>query len=75
MTAVEIMFRYGMPPGERQMSALGQMSDVYGIRCVRFNEAERSIRVEYDATRLNEATVEGLLRKAGLDVRERLALA
>ena len=73
MTAVEIMFRYGMPPGEREMGALGQMSDVYGIRRVQMNEQERTVRVEYDATRLNEATVEGLLRKAGFDVRERLA--
>ena len=56
------------------MGALGQMSDVYGIRRVRFNEAERTIRVEYDATRLNESTVEKLLRSAGFDVRERLAL-
>ena len=74
MTSVEIMFRYGMPPGEREMSALGQVSDVYGIRRVQFNEQERTIRVEYDATRLNEATVENLLRKAGFDVRERLAM-
>jgi hypothetical protein len=55
------------------MNALGQMNDVYGIRRVRFSEAERMIRVEYDATRLNEATVENLLRKAGVDVRERVA--
>ncbi len=74
MTAVEVVFRYGMPPGEAQMSALGQMNDVYGIRRVRLNEQERTIRVEYDATRLNEATVENLLRKAGFDVREKLAL-
>ena len=59
---------------ETEMSALGQMSDVYGIRRVRFDEAERTIRVEYDATRLNESTVEKLLRSAGFDVRERLAL-
>ena len=52
----------------------GQVSDVYGIRRVQFNESERTIRVEYDATRLNEATVEGLLRQAGFDVRERLAM-
>lgn len=74
MTAVEVLFRYGMPPGETEMSALGQMSDVYGIRNVRFNEGERTIRVEYDATRLNECTVEKLLRSAGFDVRERLAM-
>ena len=34
MTSVEVVFRYGMPPGEREMGALGQVSDVYGIRRV-----------------------------------------
>ncbi len=74
MTSVEVVFRYGMPPGEREMSALGQVSDVYGIRRVQCEEQGRTIRVEYDASRLNEATVEGLLRQAGFDVREKLAL-
>ncbi len=74
MTSVEVVFRYGMPPGEREMSALGQVSDVYGIRRIECEEKGRTVRVEYDASRLNEATVEGLLRQAGFDVRERLAL-
>jgi len=74
MTAVEVMFRYGMPPGEKEMSALGKMNDVYGIRRLQLKEQERTIRVEYDATRLNEGAVEKLLRSAGVDVRERLAL-
>ena len=74
MTPVEVMFRYGMPPGETEMSALGKMYDVYGIRRLRLNQQERTIRVEYDATRLNEGSVEKLLRSAGVDVRERLAL-
>jgi hypothetical protein len=74
MTAVEVLFRYGTPPGEAEMGALGQLSDVYGIRQVRLNEREQTIRVEYDATRLNESTVEGLLRNAGFDIRERPAL-
>ncbi len=74
MTAVEVLFRYSMPPGEPEMIALGQMSNVYGIRRMRFNEQERTVRIEFDATRLNEDTVEQLLRSAGVDVRERLAL-
>jgi hypothetical protein len=74
MTAVDVMFRYGMPPGEKEMSALGKVYDVYGIRRMQFDEGERTIRVEYDATRLNESSVEKLLRSAGVDVRERLAL-
>ncbi len=57
------------------MNALAQMSDVYGIRRVQLNQQERTVRVEYDATRLGEAMVENLLRKAGFDVQEKLALA
>ena len=75
MTTVEVLFRYGTPPGESEMGALGQMSNVYGIRHVQFDEPKRSIRVEYDATRLNESTVENLLRSAGFDIRERVALS
>jgi hypothetical protein len=75
MTPVDVMFRYGMPPGEPEMSALGKMYDVYGIRRLQVNEGDRTIRVEYDATRLDNNTVEKLLRDAGVDVRERLALA
>jgi hypothetical protein len=74
MTAVEVLFRYGLPPDEKQMAALGLTSDVYGIRRVQFDERERTIRIEYDATRLNEASVEKLLRSAGFDIREKLAL-
>ena len=74
MTTVEVMFRYGLPPGEKEMNALGKISDVYGIRRMQFNEGERTIRIEYDATRLNDSTIEKLLRSAGVDVREKLAL-
>jgi hypothetical protein len=75
MTSVEVMFRYGMPPGETEMAAMAQFNDVYGIRRVRMNEREKTILIEYDATRLNETAVERLLRSAGLDIREKLALA
>jgi len=74
MTTVDVLFRYGVPPNERVMSAYGQVSDVYGIRRLQLNEADRTIRVEYDATRLTEAKVEGLLRAAGFDITEKLAL-
>ena len=74
MTLVDVLLRYGLPPNERVMSAYGQLSDVYGIRRLQLNEAERTIRVDYDATRLTEAKVEGLLRAAGFDITEKLAL-
>ena len=75
MTTVDVLFRYGAQPDENVMSAYGQLSDVYGIRKLRLEESERTIRVEYDATRLTEAKVEGLLRAAGFDITEKLALA
>jgi len=75
MTSVEVMFRYGMAPGEPEMAAMAQFNDVYGIRRVRIKEKEKTILVEYDATRLTETVVEKLLRSAGIDIREKLALA
>ena len=74
MTAIEVLFRYGAQPSESVMSAYGQLSDVYGIRRLRLQESDRTIRVEYDATRLNEAKVEKLLRAAGFDITQKLAL-
>ena len=75
MTTVDVLFRYGAQPDQSVMNAYGQLSDVYGIRKLRLQESDRTIRVEYDATRLNEAKVEGLLRAAGFDITEKVALA
>jgi len=74
MTALDVCFRYGIPPGESEMLALKSVREVYGIRAIRFDEKNKTIRVEFDASRLNEATVEALLRRADLDITERLAL-
>jgi hypothetical protein len=41
---------------------------VYGIRRLNVNEQARSVAVEYDATRLNPATIANLLRRTGLDL-------
>ncbi|MGC9158380.1 MAG: hypothetical protein ACP5FH_05265, partial [Terracidiphilus sp.] len=68
MTTVEILFRYAAPPSEAVTSALAGTRDVYGIRRLSFDSATRTLRVEYDATRLNAATVARLLRQAGLEV-------
>ena len=75
MTQLEVCFRYGSMPGEKEMSALDTLRDVYGIRRITFNEKERLIRVEFDASRLKEPTVAALLRRAGIDVCEKLVLA
>lgn len=74
MTAIDVVYRYGKAPGEREMRALDNVWEVYGIRRIQVNEKESTIRIEYDATRLNDDSVAALLRRAGIDVREKLSL-
>jgi len=75
MTYLDVVFRYGAAPGENELRAIDGMREVYGVRRVQFNERERTVRVEFDASRLKAEAVARLLREAGVDVRERLALA
>ena len=75
MTAVDVCFRYGTKPGEGEMRGIDRLWEVYGIRRIQLDEKEHTIRVEYDATRFNGAMVACLLRRAGVDLREELALA
>jgi hypothetical protein len=57
------------------MRAIDSIRDVYGIRRVVFDEKERTVRVEFDASRMKTPVVVALLRRAGVDVQEQLILA
>jgi len=74
MTQLEILYRYAAQPTEAQALALANARDVYGIRRISFDRAAHTIRVEYDATRLNAAMVTALLRRAGIQLEEELPL-
>jgi hypothetical protein len=74
MTTVEILYRYATPPTDSVALALASTKDVYGIRRLCFDRTAKTLRVEYDATRLNAASVTQLVRQAGLDVEEELPL-
>ena len=74
MTQLDVMYRYGAPPSEVATMALGRIREVYGIRSLVFDEAARTVRLEYDATRLTEPIVHGLLRRSGLDIVDRVSL-
>ncbi|HJW99454.1 MAG TPA: hypothetical protein VJ453_04810 [Terriglobales bacterium] len=74
MTQLDVAFRYGTPPGENELRALTLVRDVYGIRKIGFDERQQTVRVEYDATRLNDDSVAALLRGAGLDLRNKVEL-
>ena len=75
MTYLDVVFNYGAVPGENEMRAIDTMREVYGIRQVQFNAKQRTVRVEFDASRLKQDSVVKLLRSAGVDVREQVALA
>ena len=74
MTQLDVMYRYGVPPTEAAAMALGRVREVYGIRHLEFDQAAKTVRIEYDATRLTEPIVHQLLRRSGLDVLERVSL-
>ncbi len=74
MTPVDVLFRYTEHPTERTMFAINKLSEVYGIRALRVNEAAQQVRVEFDATRLTKVIVQQLLRRTGLDIVEELSL-
>ena len=74
MTQMEVAYRYRATPGEAEMRALDGMREVYGIRRLSFNEKEKIVRLEFDASRLQEPVVAALLRGAGVDIREKLVL-
>jgi hypothetical protein len=75
MTYLDVVFSYGALPGESELRAIDSMREVYGIRSVRFDNKQRTVRVEYDASRMNQDAVAKLLRSGGIDVREPVALA
>jgi len=74
MTALDVVFRLGRPPGAPEMQAIYEVREVYGIRKISFEGDGMIVRVEYDASRLGERTVAALLRRAGLDIRDKVAL-
>jgi hypothetical protein len=75
MTQLEVAYRYGTPPGDPEMRAIDSVREVYGIRRIAFDDRQRIVRVEFDASRLKEPAVAALLRGAGVDLKEKLILA
>jgi hypothetical protein len=74
MTQLDVLYRYGVPPTEAAVLAISNVREVYGVRHLALNEAEKTVRVEYDASRLTEPVIHQLLRRAGLDVVETLPM-
>ena len=76
MTLIDVAFRfYGAQPTEAQTRAMARVRAVYGIWRMTRDKKDHTLRVEYDGSRLSEDVVAGLLRSAGIDLLEKLALA
>ncbi|MGH9475992.1 MAG: hypothetical protein ACRD1C_06635 [Terriglobales bacterium] len=66
MTTMDISFRYAGSLNGVQIQALARLFDVYGIRKLRIEESERTLAVEYDATRMDAERIEALVRGCGV---------
>jgi hypothetical protein len=75
MTSLDVTYGYNAAPGEREMRALDSIREVYGIRKIEFNESQKTVRVEFDASRFKADAVARLLRQAGLELTAVPALA
>lgn len=75
MTQLDVLYRYGMAPSEAATLAIARVREVYGVRKLEMDERAKTVRVEYDSSRLTEAVIHQLLRRAGLDLVERVTLA
>ena len=74
MTQLEVLYRYESHPSEAAMAALGNAREVYGIRRIKLDPEWNTVRVEYDASRLDRQVVSQLLRRAGIEIVEELPL-
>ena len=70
MTQLDVVYRYGAPPSESAILAMAKVREVYGVRRMDFDQAGKTVRVEYDASRLTQPVIHQLLRRAGLDIVE-----
>ena len=73
-TNLDVLYRYEQHPTEATLGALGKVHEVYGIRRMRIDEEQKTIRVEFDFTRLNRDVIAQLLRRTGLDIVEEISL-
>jgi hypothetical protein len=74
MTQLDVLYRYGVPPSESATLAMAKVREVYGVRRMEFDEAKKTVRIEYDASRLTEPVIHQLLRRAGLDIVETMSM-
>ena len=66
MTSVVARFQYQGALSIKVAQGLGQSYTNLGVRKIAVNEAESTIAIEYDATRMDQNGVAALLRRLGV---------
>ena len=74
MTQLDVLYRYGTSPSDAATLAIARVREVYGVRKLTLDERAKTVRIEYDASRLTEPVIHQLLRRAGLDIVEALPM-
>ena len=74
VTFLEVNYRYAGPLTPERARKAGDLAGHYGIRGIRFDEANGIARVEFDASRLKESEVVHWIRRAGIPLTERIAV-
>ena len=70
MTSVVAPFHYQGKLSLRESQKLGESYTHLGVRKIQVDESEHILRVEYDATRMDQAGVAALLRRIGIPLEE-----
>jgi len=71
MTQLDVVYRYGAAPASAAC-LLSRRCGRLRRAPVEVREAEKTVRVEYDASRLTEAAIQKMLRRAGSTLWRRL---
>ena len=68
MTLLEITYELQSPLTHDQLRRLGEFSNTYGLRRVRFDESKNHLSFEYDASRLRDTQIAHVLGQATIAV-------
>ena len=72
MTLMTVTYELQEPLKPEQFRALGEFANTYGLRGFRLDEKTNHLHIDYDASRLQNSTVEHVLREARIPVLRKL---
>jgi hypothetical protein len=72
MTQMTVTYELQERLKPEQFRALGEFANTYGLRGFHLDEKNNYLHIDYDASRLQNSTVEHVLRKARIPVLRKL---